>query len=156
MKFKWFDRSIQLKFGPNFPKFPKFAHFGGLRIFFLLLNPKTSALPRINHNLLGCVVAHLIPEQCDHHRQSHHNALFGSHLTVPVSKPSANSWWKNWCLPERRIMEWGEMALPLAALEDRDLDPTGHSTKSRTAPTHRSRSKVLLPCQLPIHNGHLD
>ena len=33
MKFKWFDRSIQLKFGPNFPKFPKFVHFGGLRNF---------------------------------------------------------------------------------------------------------------------------
>ena len=27
------------------------------------------------------------------------------------------------------------MALPLAALEDGDLDPGGHSTKSRTAPT---------------------
>jgi len=30
-KFKWFDRSIQLKFGPNFLKF---VHFGGLQIFF--------------------------------------------------------------------------------------------------------------------------
>ena len=30
-KFKWFDRSIQLKFDPNFLKF---VHFGGLQIFF--------------------------------------------------------------------------------------------------------------------------
>ena len=33
-KFKWFDRSIQLKFGPNFLNFLKFVHFGGLQIFF--------------------------------------------------------------------------------------------------------------------------
>ena len=32
-KFKWFDRSIQLKFGPNFLNFLKFVHFGGLRNF---------------------------------------------------------------------------------------------------------------------------
>jgi len=30
-KFKWFDRSIQQKFGPNFLKF---VHFGGLQFFF--------------------------------------------------------------------------------------------------------------------------
>jgi len=32
-KFKLFDWSTQLKFGPNFPKFSKFAKFGGVRIF---------------------------------------------------------------------------------------------------------------------------
>ena len=32
-KFKLFDWSTQLKFGPNFPNFSKFAEFGGVRIF---------------------------------------------------------------------------------------------------------------------------
>jgi len=39
-------------------------------------------------------------------------------------------------------MDWGEMALPLAALEDGDLDsPGGHYQvfKSCTAPPHRCR-----------------